>query len=74
MRNQTNSSRLLSTLEPRGSPLLYRFADRPGGFYNQLNSKLFNYQLEYLCDPYERKQDIEREEYIKNMTKVLVID
>jgi len=47
MRNQTNSSRQLSTLEPRGSPLLYRFADRPGGFYNQLNSKLFNDQLEY---------------------------
>jgi hypothetical protein len=71
---RTTNSRQLSTLEPRGSPLLYRFADRPGGFYNQHNSNLFNDQLEYLCDPYERKQDIEREEYMKNMSKVLRLD
>ena len=62
------------TGEPKGSHALRPFVDRPGGFYNRKTAETFTPQNGlgyYKEDPYERKEDINREEYARLNSLIL---
>lgn len=49
------------------------FADRPGGFYNRKTAEPFTSMnsIGYNEDPYERKEDISRDNYAKQNSQIL---
>jgi len=51
--------------EPKGAKSLAPFVNRNSGFYNKKTTDPFSTLnvIGYKEDPYERKQDIERQEY-----------
>lgn len=59
--------------ERKGSHALRPFADRPGGFYNRKTTEPFSNlnSIGYSEDPYERKEDISRDEYAKLNSQIL---
>jgi hypothetical protein len=57
--------------DPKGAYNLTPFVKRPGGFYNKKNSESFTNVIKYTEDPYERKQDMERQEYARLNSKVM---
>ena len=61
------------TDEKKGSHALRPFADRPGGFYNRKTAEPFTSlnSIGYSEDPYERKEDIIRDEYAKQNSKIM---
>lgn len=60
-------------LDPKGSYHLTPFVKRPGGFYNRKTSEPFTNlnQIGYGIDPYERKEDLARDEYARLNSKIL---
>lgn len=64
----------LNTIEPKGSHSLRPFVDRPSGFYNRKTREPFTNMntIGYTIDPYERKDDMIREEYARLNNKILV--
>jgi len=61
------------TNERKGSHALRPFADRPGGFYNRKTAEPFTNLngIGYKEDPYERKEDISREDYAKQNSQIM---
>lgn len=51
--------------DPKGSSSLSAFCKRPGGFYNKKTSDPFTSlnTIGYAIDPYELKEDLQRDEY-----------
>jgi len=66
----------LNVLEPKGSHALRAFCDRPMGMYNRKTAEPFTSLngIGYKEDPYERKEDIIREEYNRLNSLVLKKD
>ena len=62
------------TSEKKGSHALRPFVNRPGGFYNRKTAEPFTNMnsIGYTEDPYERKEDISREEYARLNSKILM--
>ena len=62
-----------STDEPKGATALRSFTGRPGGFYNRKTAEPFSQfkDISYIEDPYERKEDMQRDEYIRLNSKIL---
>lgn len=62
-----------NTSEPKGSHSLRPFVNRTGGIYNRKTAEPFTSlnEIGYAEDPYERKQDISREEYARLNNKIL---
>lgn len=44
------------------------------GFFNRKNYLPFTQKIEYVCDPYERAQDINREKYAADNAQILFRD
>jgi len=59
-----------STMERKGSSALLRLVDRPSGFYN-IKCALPLKKVDYQIDPYERKEDMLKQEYVNDSSKVL---
>lgn len=59
--------------EPKGSHALRTFTGRFGGFYNRKTAEPFTTlnKIGYTEEPYERKEDLQREEYSRLNSKIL---
>lgn len=55
-------------------PAKRRESESRPGFFNRKNYLPFTSKIEYICDPYERKQDNEREKYAADNSKILFRD
>lgn len=64
---------MAATDEPKGAAALKTFTARPGGFYNRKTAEPFTQfkGIAYMEDPYERKEDMQREEYARLNSKIL---
>ena len=59
--------------EPKGSKSMTPFVNRTSGFYNKKTADPFSTlgAIGYKEDPYERKDDLERQEYARLNSKIL---
>lgn len=55
-------------------PAKRRESESRPGFFNRKNYLPFTSKIEYICDPYERKQDKEREKYAADNSRILFRD